>query len=42
MSHLFLSKKGIKGLKVNSTAIQIKTKQNYLMSPQLREVCRRI
>ena len=40
--HLHLSNKGLKGYKNTRHAILIKTKQSHLMSPEQREVCRRI
>lgn len=40
--HLYLSNKGLKGIKKSPQAIIIKTKQEHLMSPQQREICRRI
>lgn len=40
--HLFLCHKGLKGYKNTKNAVLIKTKEEHLMSPQQREVCRRI
>ena len=40
--HLHLSQKGLKGYKNTENAVLLKTKENHLMSPQQREVCRRI
>ena len=40
--HLHLCNKGLKGYKTAKQAVMIKTKQGHLMSPQQREVCRRI
>ena len=34
--HLHLSKKGLKGYKNTENTIEIKTKQDYLMTPQQR------
>lgn len=40
--HLHLSQKGLKGYKNTENAVLLKSKENHLMSPQQREVCRRI
>jgi large subunit ribosomal protein L16 len=40
--HLHLGEKGLKGIKIQQKGIVIKSKQSYLLSPQQREVTRRV
>lgn len=40
--HLLLSQKGLKSYKKVKNSVTLKTKESHLMSPQQREVCRRI